>query len=42
MARSSRLSVWRVDMAAGQVGPHHRMSTEQVWTVLTGDPVIEV
>lgn len=42
LSGTAGLSMWRVDMAAGQVGPHHRMSTEQVWTVLTGNPVIEV
>ncbi len=42
LSGTEALSMWRVDMAAGQVGPHHRMSTEQVWTVLSGNPVIEV
>lgn len=30
------LSLWRVEMAAGATGPTHRVSSEQVWTVLAG------
>lgn len=38
----SVLSVWRVDMRPGQAGPPHTMSTEQVWTVLTGGATVSL
>ncbi|WP_411105210.1 VOC family protein [Streptomyces sp. cmx-4-9] len=37
---SSELSTWTVAMAAGQSGPEHAISREQVWTVTSG--VLEV
>ncbi|MFD3700828.1 VOC family protein [Streptomyces sp. NPDC058646] len=37
---SSELSTWTVTMAAGQTGPEHAVSREQVWTVSSG--VLEV
>ncbi|MET9610055.1 VOC family protein [Streptomyces sp. NPDC006512] len=37
---SSELSTWTVAMAAGQSGPEHAVSREQVWTVTSG--VLEV
>lgn len=37
---SSELSTWTVAMAAGQTGPEHSVSREQVWTVTAG--VLEV
>ncbi|MFJ6940655.1 VOC family protein [Streptomyces sp. NPDC101132] len=33
---SSELSAWTVTMAAGQAGPDHAVSREQVWTVTSG------
>jgi quercetin dioxygenase-like cupin family protein len=35
------LSLWRVEMGAGQQGPPHVFDTEQVWSVLTGAVQIE-
>ncbi|WP_405365840.1 cupin domain-containing protein [Kitasatospora sp. NBC_00039] len=36
------LAVWHVDMQPGRQGPLHAMDTEQVWTFLTGDVVIDL
>lgn len=33
---SAELSTWSVSMNAGQTGPEHRISREQVWTVTAG------
>ncbi|MFE0651890.1 VOC family protein [Streptomyces sp. NPDC059534] len=33
---SAELSTWTVEMAAGQTGPEHAISREQVWTVTAG------
>jgi quercetin dioxygenase-like cupin family protein len=33
---TERLSLWRVQMAAGRSGPRHVFDSEQVWTVLAG------
>jgi quercetin dioxygenase-like cupin family protein len=33
---SAGLSMWRVEMAAGVIGPSHRFDSEQLWSVLTG------
>ncbi|MGW7613843.1 cupin domain-containing protein [Streptomyces sp. NPDC054766] len=33
---SSELSTWTVAMEAGQTGPEHSISREQVWAVTTG------
>ncbi|KOG28754.1 glyoxalase [Streptomyces viridochromogenes] len=33
---SAELSTWTVEMAAGQTGPEHVISREQVWTVTAG------
>lgn len=30
------LSLWRVEMRAGQAGPEHSIDREQVWVVLNG------
>lgn len=35
------LSVWRVEMPPGAVGPRHAFDTEQVWTVVDGGATIE-
>lgn len=39
---ADELSVWRVEMTAGQEGPVHAFDAEQVWLVVAGRPVIEV
>jgi len=31
------LSMWRVEMRAGQQGPPHVFDTEQIWHLLTGE-----
>jgi quercetin dioxygenase-like cupin family protein len=33
---STALSMWQVEMQAGQQGPPHVFATEQVWTVVEG------
>lgn len=33
---STELSTWTVEMGAGQTGPEHSISREQVWTVTAG------
>lgn len=33
---SQELSLWQVDMRAGQAGPEHVFDSEQVWHVLDG------
>ncbi|MEU7876646.1 cupin domain-containing protein [Microbispora bryophytorum] len=35
-------AVWRVDMPAGNSGPHHASDGEQVWTFLTGGATVEL
>ncbi|MEU8172024.1 cupin domain-containing protein [Microbispora hainanensis] len=35
-------AVWRVDMPAGNTGPHHASDGEQVWTFLTGGATVEL
>lgn len=39
---ADELSVWRVEMTAGQEGPVHAFDAEQVWLVVAGQPTIEV
>jgi quercetin dioxygenase-like cupin family protein len=39
---SAGLSLWRVEMEAGAVGPLHTFDREQLWTVLAGELTIEV
>jgi quercetin dioxygenase-like cupin family protein len=39
---SQDLSLWRVDMRAGQAGPEHVFDSEQVWHVLDGTVRIDV
>ena len=34
---TAHLSVWRVEMKAGQRGPRHVFDSEQVWHVLDGE-----
>lgn len=34
---TDQLSVWRVEMQAGQRGPRHVFDSEQVWHVLAGE-----
>ncbi len=36
------LSLWAVAMRAGQRGPSHSFDSEQIWTVLEGELVVEV
>lgn len=42
LAGTTGLSLWRVEMSAGQAGPLHSFDTEQVWTVVAGAPTIVV
>ena len=35
-------ALWQVRMAPGSSGPEHRMSGEQVWTVLEGAVTVEL
>lgn len=42
LAGTAGISLWRVAMSAGQVGPTHTFDAEQVWTVLAGTPSITV
>jgi quercetin dioxygenase-like cupin family protein len=39
---TSGLSLWRVEMRAGQRGPLHVFDAEQAWTVLSGRASCEV
>ena len=34
---TDQLSIWRVEMRAGQRGPRHVFDSEQVWHVLAGE-----
>jgi quercetin dioxygenase-like cupin family protein len=34
---TDQLSIWRVEMQAGQRGPRHVFDSEQVWHVLAGE-----
>jgi quercetin dioxygenase-like cupin family protein len=36
------LSLWRVDMAAGQSGPEHAFDVEQAWHLLDGAATVVV
>ncbi|RCG32304.1 cupin [Sphaerisporangium album] len=36
------LSLWRVDMRAGQAGPPHAFDAEVVWTVLAGGATVRL
>ncbi|MFF1908833.1 cupin domain-containing protein [Kitasatospora sp. NPDC058218] len=36
------LAMWHVDMVPGREGPLHAMSTEQIWTFLTGDATVDL
>lgn len=42
LSGAEELSVWRVEMTAGQEGPVHVFDAEQVWLVVAGRPAIEV
>lgn len=42
LSGAGEVSVWRVEMAAGQEGPVHVFDAEQVWLVVAGQPTIEV
>jgi quercetin dioxygenase-like cupin family protein len=42
LSGSSDLSMWTVEMAAGQCGPLHSFDSEQVWTLTEGRVSIEV
>jgi quercetin dioxygenase-like cupin family protein len=42
LAGSEHLSLWRVELPAGGSGPRHRMSAEQVWTLLAGAASVTV
>jgi len=39
---SAGLSLWRVEMEPGAVGPLHTFDREQLWTVLDGEVTITV
>ncbi len=39
---SQELSLWQVDMRAGQAGPEHVFDSEQVWHVLDGTARIDL
>ncbi len=39
---SQELSLWQVDMRAGQAGPEHVFDSEQVWHVLDGTVRIDL
>lgn len=39
---SGALSMWRVDMAAGQSGPEHVFDVEQAWHLLDGAAAVVV
>jgi quercetin dioxygenase-like cupin family protein len=39
---SAALSMWQVEMSAGQQGPPHVFATEQLWTVVQGAVEIAV
>ena len=39
---SDALSMWQVDMRAGQQGPAHVFASEQLWTVIEGAVAIAV
>jgi quercetin dioxygenase-like cupin family protein len=36
------LSMWRVEMCAGQQGPPHVFDTEQIWHLLAGQAQVSV
>ncbi len=42
LGATSGRSLWLVDMTAGATGPSHVFDTEQIWTLLDGDTVIEI
>jgi quercetin dioxygenase-like cupin family protein len=42
LSGAGEVSVWRVEMTAGQQGPVHAFDAEQVWLVVAGQPTIEV
>jgi quercetin dioxygenase-like cupin family protein len=37
---TTRLSLWQVEMKAGQQGPWHTFDTEQLWTVTSGSVTV--
>jgi quercetin dioxygenase-like cupin family protein len=37
---ATRLSLWQVEMKAGQQGPWHTFDTEQLWTVISGSVTV--
>lgn len=37
---TSRLSMWQVQMRAGQQGPPHIFDTEQIWHLLQGEATV--
>lgn len=39
---TAALSMWRVEMRAGQQGPPHVFDTEQIWHLLTGQAQLSV
>jgi quercetin dioxygenase-like cupin family protein len=39
---TAALSMWRVEMRAGQQGPPHVFDTEQIWHLLTGQVQVSV
>ena len=39
---TAELSMWRVEMRAGQQGPPHVFDTEQIWHLLVGEAEVTV
>lgn len=39
---TTALSLWRVSLAAGSTGPLHRIDSEQIWTLLSGEATCTV
>jgi quercetin dioxygenase-like cupin family protein len=39
---TAELSMWRVEMRAGQQGPPHVFDTEQIWHLLAGEAEVTV
>ena len=39
---AATLSMWRVEMRAGQQGPPHVFDTEQIWHLLTGQAQVSI
>jgi quercetin dioxygenase-like cupin family protein len=42
LGASGGLSLWQVEMSAGQSGPRHAFDSEQMWSVQAGRVVVDV